>query len=1274
MAFANSSALKTPTALEQLLEEINFQRTKEMRQLLKDGRHTNGQQGFWVVGQICYFALNHMEFQTEVDVFRKDSKKLPIGDPDIDWEETVYLNLIIHQFEYTLTLAICTRTSPKELQVLKRHSQKVYASPSRRRMDTKGDVEEITYPHICFMVDNFDEVFQDILVRDGEMVCVELVAADKVGTVQGVIFLGSIRYDALKKVYDARQSSLGTKMAQKMTFGLFSNSTAQRCEFVRMKGPQGKGHAEMAVTKPKGSGVETPTSEPGFCATEMWDSDCEDEQDDCLYRSQRRLSDPSANINNFVRGGWRTKLDVKARSESEGLDNWDNGFSEIEAGDLRDGQTGSASTSKSSGCGCFRRRKRGSIILLEMYDRPPCVNPSKCALKAPLGPPEHKFVCTPHVNSLLNQSEYEVGKEKSKKKCKQLKIVKDAKGKPNKYSSEFEFADDAISLNAESFEERPPSRASIKSNTSIEKSTTENPYVTVNGKEELPCVEEIGKMQSKELNKNINIKTEEPNNCLDNNKQEETHTGANRNVDGNSNKVSSVKQIYSYCTLPKNAKKPTSKTSHKNAIPPKRVTPDGTSIYYWCDINKKHLNELGDGAYNPLWTMRGFTQTFHFWKENKRAQSVPLNAFLTYVTLPWWSIAKAVFNLERTKKFPIFECPVSWRKQSGHLVRLINGSRMLMKALLLVLCYQQVMGECPRIPSIYQSRHDKTPGDNGYKIQINDNPAKYVPGQLYTLLLMGPTVLGRVQQFQRFIVNVESTEHPENISPQNVGSFQLYGDNHTTFNEECVNTISEKNANLKTETYFMWAAPPPGSGCVTFRAMVLENAECWFADDGRMSKTFCEQTDKDIKFDENDCCACEEAKYSFGRMGLSSNDGNRAESQSKIPANHHQGNRIMVPTSQHQHYNHFQSPSPDWVVGINSLNLCLKNCSWVPELNIDLFPYDAGTDNGISYMSPNAETNPRELISRITTTYPEDPRAPFYDPSKPEMPPLARLYLKREKVIPKQCDETECAVTEYTAWSDCSVTCGKGLRMRTREYRMPQKAQMFECKRQLLSKEMCVAAVAECAEGQPENASAEDEVPLESLDAGPGSVCSTSPWGPWSSCSESCGVGFKMRNRFFVDNMGMKKCPHVTTVEKEKCMGPPCTGVQTVEVKDQMCPTTDWSDWSPCSASCGKGVKFRQRLLLVLPELQEKCQSRIELIQQAPCIDTPDCTFDMATAKVVCMQSSQHGPCNGYYGRWHFDASALTCVQFVYGGCRGNQNNFLTFEECLNTCAVVKGE
>lgn len=58
------------------------------------------------------------------------------------------------------------------------------------------------------------------------------------------------------------------------------------------------------------------------------------------------------------------------------------------------------------------------------------------------------------------------------------------------------------------------------------------------------------------------------------------------------------------------------------------------------NIMEVFVSELDDGAYNPLWAMRGFTQTFHLWKEGKRAQSAPLNAYLTYVTLPWWAIAK----------------------------------------------------------------------------------------------------------------------------------------------------------------------------------------------------------------------------------------------------------------------------------------------------------------------------------------------------------------------------------------------------------------------------------------------------------------------------------------------------------------------------------------------------------------------------------------------------------------------------------------------------------
>lgn len=98
-------------------------------------------------------------------------------------------------------------------------------------------------------------------------------------------------------------------------------------------------------------------------------------------------------------------------------------------------------------------------------------------------------------------------------------------------------------------------------------------------------------------------------------------------------------------------------------------------------------------------------------------------------------------------------------------------------------------------------------------------------------------------------------------------------------------------------------------------------------------------------------------------------------------------------------------PSPDWVVGVSGLNLCQADCTWKDSMDIDLFPWDAGTDSGISYMSANAETQPRERMYRITPMYPEDPRAPFYNPGTAEIPAMARLYLRKEKNIPRGCDE-----------------------------------------------------------------------------------------------------------------------------------------------------------------------------------------------------------------------------------------------------------------------------
>jgi hypothetical protein len=55
------------------------------------------------------------------------------------------------------------------------------------------------------------------------------------------------------------------------------------------------------------------------------------------------------------------------------------------------------------------------------------------------------------------------------------------------------------------------------------------------------------------------------------------------------------------------------------------------------------------------------------------------------------------------------------------------------------------------------------------------------------------------------------------------------------------------------------------------------------------------------------------------------------------------------------------APSPDWFVGVSGLNL-LEDGAWVEQKIVGLFPYDAGTDSGESYASPNKSTEPPEDI------------------------------------------------------------------------------------------------------------------------------------------------------------------------------------------------------------------------------------------------------------------------------------------------------------------------
>lgn len=51
-----------------------------------------------------------------------------------------------------------------------------------------------------------------------------------------------------------------------------------------------------------------------------------------------------------------------------------------------------------------------------------------------------------------------------------------------------------------------------------------------------------------------------------------------------------------------------------------------------------------------------------------------------------------------------------------------------------------------------------------------------------------------------------------------------------------------------------------------------------------------------------------------------------------------------------------------------------------------------------------------------------------------------------------------------------------------------------------------------------------------------------------------------------------------------------------------------------------------------------------------------------------CNFAPEAGPCRYYFVRYYYDFQTGFCENFVYGGCGGNENNFLDLGSCLRNC------
>lgn len=271
----------------------------------------------------------------------------------------------------------------------------------------------------------------------------------------------------------------------------------------------------------------------------------------------------------------------------------------------------------------------------------------------------------------------------------------------------------------------------------------------------------------------------------------------------------------------------------------------------------------------------------------------------------------------------------------------------------------------------------------------------------------------------------------------------------------------------------------------------------------------------------------------------------------------------------------------------------------------EMFLYQSA--NGGSGVGPGGEqvatSNNQQPISGQSTT---------------TMKPFARLTVTRQRIYEKSCNGepprlqqqlqqqqqpplassnyqdglmepptgrpnyADCRFSEWSDWSSCSSTCGKGIRTRTRAF-LDDQAHLAGCSQaDLIEKEVCLS---ECL--------------------GNSTTCVTRDWSAWSRCSVDCGQGIRKRSRSPIGPM-RPACDSIELVETEACNGQ-CladtgdlsTPPAAVAANQQRCETSEWSQWSECSVACGRGTKIRTRQYVRREDAEGTCRER--LIQKQAC-------------------------------------------------------------------------
>ncbi|CAL1271033.1 unnamed protein product [Larinioides sclopetarius] len=181
---------------------------------------------------------------------------------------------------------------------------------------------------------------------------------------------------------------------------------------------------------------------------------------------------------------------------------------------------------------------------------------------------------------------------------------------------------------------------------------------------------------------------------------------------------------------------------------------------------------------------------------------------------------------------------------------------------------------------------------------------------------------------------------------------------------------------------------------------------------------------------------------------------------------------------------------------------------------------------------------------------------------------------KRKPKTTEKCIGRQCTRWETEEWSECSVSCGNGVKRRQVVcYNIFDGVESFDCDLHRKPSETL-----ECNNGPCPDWSADK----------------------WSECSVSCGNGTQVRSVLCFNDNG-EIMPDISCnllkkpKEEQSCYKQPCS---------ELASEFNWiiGPWPQCSASCGEGTQFRSVVCLSTEgheEAEEKCPSPKPIVVQS---------------------------------------------------------------------------